>query len=481
MSPQIDHLVVVMMENRSFDHMLGFLKRLDPRIDGLSGQESNSTSAGQSIAVDDSAKPFGDLGGDPGHDFLDVNLQIFGTKTPAAGAPMTMDGFVRSYEEHAGTAKGPRVMRCFAPENLSVLATLALRFGVSDRWFSSVPGPTQPNRSFVHAATSGGSVEPKVVWGGLRTIFELLDKEHVSNRAYIHDGFSLLITVNYLIKHQDTFRDYVHFAADCKAGNLPQYTFIEPRYSRHGAFYPNDQHPDHDVQDGESMIRHVYEAIRANDALWERTLLVITYDEHGGLYDHVVPPAIARDPSATPPFFFDRLGVRVPAVFVSPWIEAGTLTGSNDGAWYEHSSIIAMARHLFAQSAAPLNARDAGAPTFEAVLNRATPRTDHVVFSASLLRAAPSPPPSELIRSMVEVVGQALAEHRQSPAGLAQTVARQMAVGPALSAAPHVITTEHQASTFMKNAAEELISGFTMRATAPSAAPVPPPSGEQPS
>ncbi|MBA3522710.1 MAG: hypothetical protein H0T90_09445, partial [Gemmatimonadales bacterium] len=174
-SPQ--HVVVLMLENRSFDHMLGYLSRENPGIDGLSGRESNPLDVGQPTArltsVSDDAAYTGDFTRtlsskdtaevDPGHESQDVHSQVYarvGGQVPAA--PNNL-GFVDNYrlQKNGSIELAPRVMKCFAPARVSVLASLAREFAVCDRWFSSVPGPTWPNRLFVHAGTSDGQVVHK--------------------------------------------------------------------------------------------------------------------------------------------------------------------------------------------------------------------------------------------------------------------------------------------------------------------------------
>src|SRR5581483_6364864 len=176
-----------------------------------------------------------------------------------------------------------------------------------------------------------------------------------------------------MIDRQDEFfiPDFNAFFDDCKSNNLPDYCFLEPRYNAVNGGDPmaaSDQHPDHDVAEGETLIHDVYNAIRSNKDTWESTLLVIVYDEHGGLFDHVTPPS-ATPPdgknSADPPFAFDRLGVRVPAVLVSPFIEQGTIISDTV---FDHSSLIATARKLFLGEGWKetfLTARDRDANTFE--------------------------------------------------------------------------------------------------------------------
>jgi phospholipase C len=456
MTPRIEHLVVLMLENRSFDHMLGFLKTPEYAIDGLTGAETNpSADHTPDVRVSRDAVAAGDLNPDPSHEFEDVNVQLFGTPTPLQGATPTMQGFVRNYASVDGSSRhGTTIMKCFAAPRLPVLSTLATQYAVCDRWFSAVPGPTVPNRMFAHAGTSLNRVIADPDLRELHTIFELFDTDPafraVDYRIYHHDGFSLLFTVNHLINDQHGFRDYNRFAHDCHHGNLPAYTFIEPRYandSRNGDFFAaNDQHPDHDVVEGERLIRDVYRAIRSNTKLWHSTLLLIVYDEHGGIYDHVPPPDIPAtgDPSVDSTFGFDRLGLRVPAVLVSPYIAPRTIVSHQ----FEHSSIVATARHLFGPDSRPLG-RDATAASFDwsTVTPLAAPRTDDVVFPA-LQRTASRPVgdtrATELARLMVRQM---------------HTTLRRLALAPPTE--PHHVVTDQQASDFMRAAARMISDGGT--------------------
>jgi phospholipase C len=429
MPATIQHLVVLMMENRSFDHMLGFLKSPTYAIEGLIGTESNpSADGGTPVQVSQDALSSGDLNPDPGHDFVNVNIQIFGNSQGQPGAGPLMEGFVRDYSLVSGsTAHGAKIMKCFNEQSLPVLSTLAKQYAICDQWFSSIPGPTIPNRMFTHGATSLGSVVQDPVCFNLRTIFEIMDNDPNNENDYriYHHGFgTMLLTVGHLIHDQHGFREYGNFVSDCASGNLPAYTFIEPRFSddTQGALLPeNDQHPNADVAEGERLIKEVYDAIRDNEELWKSTLLLIVYDEHGGIFDHVAPPTIPApwvEPSISPPFNFDRLGVRVPAVLVSAYIAPGTIISRQ----FEHSSIVATVRKLFVPNAQPLTVRDATAATFEDIpqLNQ-PPRTDRPIFpvpqaasatafARTVAAAAPrvERKPTELMMTMVGQMEQTL-------------------------------------------------------------------------
>ena len=378
MSTAIQRLVVLMLENRSFDHMLGFLKRGNPAINGLVGSEKNppAIDSRPDVQVSDRAGDVRDLDPDPGHDFEDVTRQIFGSLDSTQ--PATMDGFVQDYARVSNNAiHGENIMRCFKPETLPILATLATQYGVCDRWFSSVPGSTIPNRMFVHGASSAGSASQDAVASPflLKTIFESFGPNTIHTYKIYTSGASILMANKYLVQHQAKFADYSQFEADALHGNLPAYTFIEPRYDDDDTGnYANSQHPDFPVDQGEKLIADVYN-ILTKSPRWKNTLLLIIYDEHGGIFDHVAPPTVKCKPENAhlpvpptgPPFNFDftRLGIRVPAVFVSPCIRPGTIINDRD---YEHSSVVATVRKLFCPDTPPLTWREAQAATFENVL-----------------------------------------------------------------------------------------------------------------
>lgn len=406
---RIEHFVVLMLENRSFDHMLGFSGI--PGIDGLTGTETNPDTTGAPVAVSNDAKFFGDYEPDPGHELFDVNVQIFSNQQATPGAP-PMQGFIQSYFQVCGNAdRAKDVMKCFSPQNVPNLTTLARDYAVCDRWFSSVPGPTLPNRSFAHAATSLGSAVGPGAFGNLHTIYAALNQQQVSAKIYYQD-WTMALTFKELLGDQTKyFGLYDDFLTECgDAQALPNYCFIEPRYNADdtgGAHEPSDQHPDHDVREGEAVIRDVYQALTGNPEVWQKTLLLIVYDEHGGLYDHVAPPACVNPDgknSANPPFDFKRLGVRVPAVMVSPYIKPGTVIGSTDGSMLEHASIIATARKLFLPDwqNTSLTERDKNAAPFDHVLTLATPDNNPMAAHAATMVGRQMAAPGEAPRTSMD-------------------------------------------------------------------------------
>lgn len=445
---KIEHIVVLMMENRSFDNVLGRLCPDNPNFNGVKDSMSNPRPDGELAYVfagADMTAPFPD----PNEPYNHVYMQMFNPPCPPPGVPPCpppcpipitaatpdMQGFVNDYvnaicQANQDAAKHGRppfdvdpgvIMNCFAPTSLPVINGLAKAYAVCDNWYSSVPTQTFPNRSFVHAATSSGNVYNS--WGqhfwdrgifinNTPTIYNLLEAQNISWKIY-HGGPLLLCNALYGQKHLWDFLFSIEnrrffplqsgdfsshpdsqanqFLADVQAGTLPSYTFIEPNMICSEKYGPeNDMHPAFAISDtgaptnalyGDKLIYDIYTALRESD-YWEKTLLIITFDEHGGCFDHQPPPqAVAPDGVVIPAnkkcdgqgsgFDFKRLGVRVPAVLISPWIEQGTICHTQ----FDHTSVIKTASNkwLHGQS---LTKRDASAADVSEVLTLATARTD---------------------------------------------------------------------------------------------------------
>ena len=358
----LKHIVVLMMENRSFDHMLGALAKQNPKINGLTGNESNPDASGNAVTVQRNAKFQGQLDHDPDHHFPGVDLQIFGSTDQGPGRVGNMQGFIKSYATQDTSAKASQaIMYYFSPDQLPVLTRLATEYAVFNGWFSSIPGPTICNRAFAHYGTSFGNVDMNLfyVQDPIVSIYERMVRGGHTAKIYYYDQQSSTMEIVNLFKNQpQIFGSYSQFIADCEGNTLPDYCFIEPCYNDHpgpggGQILASDQHPDHNVQEGERFIANTYNAIRTKQELWETTALLVVYDEHGGIYDHVVPPSLdpnfpdgnsaSGDKTGTGVAFnFDRLGVRVPAILISPYIPRGTvIPGTEDpnGIIFEHASI----------------------------------------------------------------------------------------------------------------------------------------------
>ncbi|KAL3537185.1 hypothetical protein ACH5RR_000551 [Cinchona calisaya] len=394
----IKTVVILVQENRSFDHMLGWMKTLNPEINGTTGNESNPLSttsqpnsnklvffSNKSLYVDP----------DPGHSIQDIYEQIFGVQwsqeNAASKKPLepTMQGFAQN-AERIQKGMSETVMNGFQPEAVPVYKELVSEFAVCDRWFAAVPASTQPNRLFVHSATSHGATSnnTKQLIEGFpqKTIFESLDEAGHSFGIYYQYPPSTLFYRNLRkLKYIKNFHPFdLTFKRHCKEGKLPNYVVVEQRYFDLKILPANDDHPSHDVFEGQKFVKEVYEALRSSPQ-WNEMLFIIIYDEHGGFFDHV-PTPVTTVPSpdgilgpAPYNFQFDRLGVRVPAIMISPWIEKGAVIHGPSGPYptseYEHSSIPATVKKIFNLKEF-LTKRDAWAGTFESVISRDSPRTD---------------------------------------------------------------------------------------------------------
>ncbi|MFJ2577996.1 alkaline phosphatase family protein [Kitasatospora aureofaciens] len=436
---RIKHIFVLVLENRSFDHMLGVSTgtvdagpgfRPGVGVDAVSGRPTTvngpsasqtNTHDGQVFAVRAGA-PFV-MPVDPPHEFCDVQVQL--ASVPITGTPrndrcgyggsypaITLQGCVDNYANQAadeGNAAGladlGAVMACLTPDQVPVISMLAREFAVCDNWFSALPGPTWPNRFFLHAATSGGldhSPDPVELVASQvdgyefenGTIYDALDSKEYDWQVYHGDALPQVgalagMKLSVMLDH---FHGLDELAGDLQNQDFAaSYVFIEPSYGHvlsHGGNFQcgNSQHPNDDVTRGEALIKYVYESIRQSPH-WESSLLVITYDEHGGFYDHVAPPAAVPPGDVTDPahnrhgFRFDQLGVRVPAVIVSPWVPAvrpSGLEGQNcnliDHTVYHHGSLLASVERLYHLPS--LTRRDAGANDFNHLLSAAEPRAD---------------------------------------------------------------------------------------------------------
>jgi phospholipase C len=387
----IEHVVILMLENRSFDHMLGLLKKQNPEIKGcLPGEEDCSnpddpTAENPTMYTVDDTAVYSQAS--PSHSISGTTAQIYGT---ADGTEAKMNGFISSYTRTTGSVEsGAGIMKCFAPEHIPVLTSLAMDYLTFDGWYAGVPGPTMPNRAYAAASTSHGmgtSNIPMIV-GGLpsTTMFRQLLEMGLDYRIYFEQVPALLMFKD--LRHKDARPRYgglKRFYADVAEGNLPELTWIEPAYYNVENWkFASDQHPDHDVSRGDQLIKDIYESLR-NSSLWNTTALIITYDEHGGFFDHVAPPVNVPAPdginSTDDPFDFTRLGVRVPTVVVSPWVEKGAVvhaTAEGEGQ-FEHSSFPATIVHkLFAPKLGHpepkyQNNRDVWAATFESIFTAKT-------------------------------------------------------------------------------------------------------------
>ncbi|QDZ16680.1 hypothetical protein FPZ11_04070 [Humibacter ginsenosidimutans] len=441
--PGFDHLVVVMFENRSFDNILGFLyaDQKPPRGQTFRGLDvardvNRDPLTGRDIPahVYDGTTDFvmSQPDPDPGEEYPFVNHQLFGTVNPPENANRMvwqmeppynapppygvadMSGFLADYIDHLRRERQGvtpafdeyrHIMGAFDPTMLPVFSTLAREFAVYDNWHCAVPSQTFCNRSFFHASTSHGFVTNGLPsykkWldpaAYAPTIFNRLEGGGQSWAVYFDDRQLISLTgfihAPALQKYwkTDHFRTMTRFYDDVEKGELPDYSFIEPRL----VYDHNDMHPPvgpmtrtdvdgsvisggaiSDVRAGDALLHKIYTAVRTSASLKGsnamNTMLFVTFDEHGGLYDHVSPPA------ATPPsknlgetemgFGFDRLGVRVPALAISAWTAKGQIINDT----MHHSSVIATLTKKYGLR--HLTDRDKHAPTIDNAVSLSKPR-----------------------------------------------------------------------------------------------------------
>ncbi len=412
-NPRIQYVFVLMMENRSYDHILGLSKltgedsftRRTTTANELNGTEFNEYPPGTKYTVSSTLTKLA-ITPDVPHEFEDVLEQLGGAevkpydrKSPQYPT-INNSGFASRYGK-VPNAKPGDAMSVFDSSQLPILNKLAKEFAVADNWYSSVPGPTWPNRLFVHAASSAGldyspttkDIFEKVLIHGYDfengTLFQRIESKGLNWRVYYGDfpqvlsikGMnSKLILPHFswcsLLQPQKYFSRFDDFSADMKNPCMPDYVFIEPTYDIINDYKNSDSmHAPADVTKGEALIKKVYETIR-NSSYWEQSLLIIVFDEHGGFYDHVRPPVGVipgdfKNPSLNQRGFdFSQLGVRVPAVLISPFIPKGTI----DHSQYDHASIPAIVEEAF--GLAPMTQRDKRANTPDKLLTLDTPRKD---------------------------------------------------------------------------------------------------------
>ena len=362
----IEHVVVVMLENRSFDHMLGYLSLPEElgghgrtEVDGLTGPETNFNLDGEQrvpIRHLDALK-FKDETEDPDHSGPSTDEQLSGD----------CGGFVRNFARisaqraKANNEQAPDpslVMGYYSGRDLPVYDHLAREYCIIDRWFSSVPGATWPNRLYAttgQAAETREDLNPPIY--SLPSFARHLDDHGVGWRWYSYDPATLrMVDPAYRLRHHehfayvdsralslqedlagDLFEEGTSFLDDAAAGRLPAVSWIDPHFKDAAVLGPNsnDDHPPSDVAAGQDLVLQIFHALRTIE-LWSKALMLVVYDEHGGFYDHVLPPASGDDEKE-----FARLGVRVPALLISPFVSARSVSSQLAAELhFDHTSII---------------------------------------------------------------------------------------------------------------------------------------------
>jgi phospholipase C len=427
----IQHVFVLMLENRSYDSVFGWsnLTGTTPtgestRAEGLPAASIvNFGRAGTSYQLGQGA-PYA-LRFDPGHEFTDACVQLCGVQVAnadtvrndslvlgSAGYPpfatdTSTTGFAGTYEDHSDVVAD--AFNAFTPDQLPVLNFLASQFGICDNWFASMPGPTWPNRFFAVAGTSSGLDHSPSDAQVLEAVFFNAPIFTFPNGTV----FSKIQESDWLIVQGDVAQTRgIYGMQNLLARFVPmdtllsrlasnalteKFIFIEPTYDAKNDFRNgNSMHPAGDVRKGEALVKQVYDAISASD-LWSKSVLLVVFDEHGGFFDHVTPP-IAVPPGSvenarlkTHNFSFDRLGVRVPAIVVSPFVPAGTI----DHSLYDHTSILRTTDKLLGLNGLlDLTARVRAAGDFTKMLSLSTPRTEVPVCPSPIATTGASRPSS---------------------------------------------------------------------------------------
>ena len=432
----IKHVIALMLENNSFDHILGSLGKGD-------GVPSNPplTNAYNSQAYSQAPTNARSTSPEPKHDLSDVIVQI-GT------GEGSMSGFVQNYAQsypQLQASQFGQVMEYYALNSLPVLHQLATEFSICDRWFSSLPGPTWPNRLFAMTGTSlgkvtmpGGIMDLNLHWYDQPTVFDRLNEKKVEWKVYFGD-----IAVSTILVHQwdpqnaVRHRPMTEFYLDtADASEFPAFAWIEPAYLPPRA---NDYHPPHDVFDGEELVANVYNSIRSNLELWNSSLLLILFDEHGGFFDHVRPPTAIPPDHHQDQWTFDRMGVRVPAILVSPWVSNAVFSQTLD-----HTSLLKYLSDKW--SLGPLGQRVANAQSFASAISTSC-RTNTV---SQLTVPATKAGPNE---QLTELTG-----HEQSMIALSHALESMAEEDPSIVAARSSQVLSGPASQI--DAAVDRVGGF---------------------
>ena len=341
--------------------MLGFMGLTNPDINGVDESRYNVNPNDNSKVYQVPSSAMSEQN-DPMHELGDMLDQMKNNNGHF------VSNYVARYPD-ATRDQIQEVMGYYKDGEFPALHTLAKHFMVCDNWFASMPGPTWPNRAFAHTGTSIGYTDmpdsgeiPHIPIYDQDTVYDLLQDNDISWRIYF-DEVPQSIVLLHQLEYLDNYSDMCYFEEDCKgpAADFPAYVFIEPNYFGDNE---NDQHPPSNLMNGDILIAKVYNAIRSNAELWESSLLIITYDENGGFYDHVTPPKTVAPDRHTIEFDFKILGFRVPAILVSPLVKTGV-----DHTLYDHTSILRYLCDKWALDTPCLGKRVLAANTFEHLLH----------------------------------------------------------------------------------------------------------------
>jgi phospholipase C len=389
---QVDTVIIVIMENRSFDHMLGYLNLPGPQRIACEGLQSDP--AWLQAHANSGVAPF-ELGAqeiqDPPHEEATIALQLGQAANP--GDPLPMNGFVESYGKRQPPPRDPRlVMGYYTAQSVPTFDFFVRNFTICDHWFAALPTGTQANRLMAMSGTTSIIDNAPLFLPDQELVYDWLTERGVSWCAYQGGNylpfFALMqrwqgemansLALDPLVADaHPRFRRFSSFADDWTSASTttPSVIFIEPEYTDGPHAVPTDDHPPTSVIYGQSFLAEVYSALIANPARWQRTVMIITYDEHGGFYDHVSPLSIPTPiPGHGPDPVFLTTGVRVPAFVISPLVDPGSVhTGPLD-----HTSILQLLADKFGNGfySAPVSNRQSQLSRLADAITRATPRTD---------------------------------------------------------------------------------------------------------
>jgi phospholipase C len=403
----IEHVIVLMLENRAFDHVLGDCPKVKQKV----GHAPNGRNQyrRKSYSQQPGAARF--VADDPHHDLPDVMVQL-----SAQGSAKENGGFVLDYaHSYPKLATPGEVMKYHEYGTLPAIQSLAEHFTICDHWHASVPGPTWPNRLFAMSGTSLGRVKmPNGIlslnlhWYDQPTVFDRLNEKAKDWKVYFGDApLSFLLVHQWepknVVRHRHMTEFYEDAAGDPKS--FPAFAFIEPSYLSPGA---NDAHPPHDIAEADVLVARVYNAIRANAELWNSSLLVILFDEHGGFYDPVyAPPAIAPDQHAEE-YDFTQYGIRVPALLVSPYA-----ADPFDSNLLDHTSLLKYLQDKWGLG--DLGARSAQATSISTALQSPFRTDTPITVDTAHPATAGAPTQTELTEHQAALV--ALSQHLETMSG----------------------------------------------------------------
>lgn len=354
----IRHIVVVMMENRSFDHFLGW-------VPGADGRQAGLTYVDETGAAYSTAPLAPDYQGcghpDPDHTYEGGRIEYNNGNC---------DGWLRAGQNDQ------YAIGYYTAQDLPFFAGAASAWTTLDRYFSGIMASTYPNRIYQHAAQTDRLDNALLPISTLPTIWDRLADHSLTGRYYFSD---LPFLALWGAKYVDIARPIANFYADCASGTLPHVSFVEPRFLGAAQGLSEDDHPHADIRNGQSFLNNVYEAVTSSPN-WPNTVMVINYDEWGGFFDHVAPPRGPIPPADAALGSDGLLGFRTPALVISPWSPRGRVAHGV----FDHTSVLKMIEWRW--NLRPLTVRDATA-------NNLAETLDFTRYNLSAPRFAVPPPP----------------------------------------------------------------------------------------